>query len=118
MGVNTPCMTYSESGQPTGGGPCAEFEALRRERDALKARLAHRDQVQLVRQLPEFLSHFSHLMAAAEPLDRLPADRFVRLCEHPTGPQSPAGPLWRQDAPERPFRPKSGYAEPGSTSPR
>lgn len=25
----TPCMTYSESGQPTGGGPCAEFEALK-----------------------------------------------------------------------------------------
>lgn len=40
MDVNTPCMTYSESGQPMGGGPCAEFEALRRERDALKARLA------------------------------------------------------------------------------
>lgn len=29
MGVNTPCMTYSESGQPTGGGPCEEFLRMR-----------------------------------------------------------------------------------------
>ena len=40
MGVNTPCMTYSESGQPTGGGPCAEFEALKLERDALFSQAA------------------------------------------------------------------------------
>ena len=32
--MKTPCMTYSESGQPTGGGPCAEFVALKKERDA------------------------------------------------------------------------------------
>lgn len=28
MDVNTPCMTYSESGQPTGGGPCSGMVAL------------------------------------------------------------------------------------------
>lgn len=34
MDVKTPCMTFSESGQPTGGGPCAEFVKLRAALDA------------------------------------------------------------------------------------
>lgn len=33
--MKTPCMTYSESGQPTGDGPCEEFEALQSDRDYL-----------------------------------------------------------------------------------
>lgn len=40
---NTPCQTYSESGQPTGGGPCEEFVRIKQDRDALKAKLEKAD---------------------------------------------------------------------------
>lgn len=36
----TPCMTYSESGQLTGGGPCAEFVRLLSEKSRAEGRLA------------------------------------------------------------------------------
>jgi hypothetical protein len=38
--VKTPCVTYSESGRPTGGGPCAEFVDMRQDRDMLFSQAA------------------------------------------------------------------------------
>lgn len=39
MDVNTTCMTYSESGQPTGGGPCAEMAALDKENVVMRRQM-------------------------------------------------------------------------------
>jgi hypothetical protein len=50
--------------------------------DALKRR-AHsmRGPLKLLGQLTQFLGHFQDLPAAAELLDRLPANRFLIVCE-------------------------------------
>ena len=39
MGIITPCMTFSESGQPTGGGPCAELVRALSDKSRAEGRL-------------------------------------------------------------------------------